>query len=277
MVTGMALRITDEYRSSLPQLRYHRTPKRIRVVVGGTTVADTTGALIVWEPHRVVGQYAVPVADLRANLTEATVDPSAEKPVQMIDAPVLDPSTGFAAHTCPGQSLTITAGGTGRPGAAFAPDDPDLAGYVLLDFDAFEWLEEDEPIVGHPRDPRSRIDIRSSSRHVVLEVDGTVVADSTRPLMVFETFLPPRYYLPREDVRMELLQPSDHRSICAYKGHATYWSVVVDGSVTPDLAWTYLEPLDDAHRLTGLISFFDERLDVTLDGTRLERPITPWS
>jgi len=278
MVAGIALRITDEYRSTLPQLRYHRTPKRVRANVGGATVVDSTAARIVWEPRRIVPQYAVPVADVAATLTEAEGDALAENPVQMIEARVLDPSTGFAAHTCPGQSFTLTAGERELSGAAFAPADPDLAGYVLLDFDAFDqWLEEDEEVVGHPRDPRSRIDIRSSSRHVVLEVDGTVVADSHRPMMLFETFLPVRYYLPREDVRTDLFQPSDKRSTCAYKGHATYWSVVIDGSVTPDLAWTYPDPLEDARRIAGLIAFFDERVDVTLDGTRLERPITPWS
>jgi uncharacterized protein (DUF427 family) len=130
--------------------------------------------------------------------------------------------------------------------------------------------------VGHPRDPFHRIDVLPSSRPVRVELDGQLLAESSRPALLFETMLPPRFYLPREDIRAGLVS-STTTSYCAYKGQASYWSVTVGGRVVPDLAWTYEEPLHDAARVRGLIAFFDERIDVTLDGRRRERPITPWS
>ena len=152
--------------------------------------------------------------------------------------------------------------------------DPDLAGHVMVDWDAPDrWLEEDEEVVGHPRDPFHRIDIRRSSRHVMVELDGRVHAESRRPTLLFETGLPVRAYLPREDVRMDLLEPSEKRTTCAYKGHASYFSVAGH----PDIAWTYEEPLPEAAQVTGLLAFFDERADVTVDGDRQERPRTQWS
>ena len=121
-----------------------------------------------------------------------------------------------------------------------------------------------------------RIDIRRSSRNVRIELDGQPLAESTRPVLVFETSLPTRYYLPREDVRTELLRPSSTSTTCAYKGHASYWSVDLGDEPVNDLVWTYEQPLADAHELTGLVAFFDERVDVFVDGQRLERPDTPW-
>ena len=152
--------------------------------------------------------------------------------------------------------------------------DGDLDGYVHVSWDAAErWLEEDDEVVGHPADPFHRIDIRSSSRHVVVSLDGTVYADSQRPVLLFETGLPVRHYLPREDVRMDLLTASDHRSVCAYKGVASYFSAPEH----PNIAWTYLEPLPQSEQVRGLIAFFDERADVTVDGAVNERPRTQWS
>jgi uncharacterized protein (DUF427 family) len=129
-------------------------------------------------------------------------------------------------HTCPGRPQTLAVEGVTLPGAGFQPDAPDFGEHVIFDFAAFdEWLEEAEPIVGRPRDPFSRIDIRRSDSRVRVEVDGVVLADSAAPRLLFETGITPRYYLPREEARMDLLTPSDTRTTCAYKGHATYWSV----------------------------------------------------
>ena len=193
------------------------------------------------------------------------------------DRPVLDPSIPFAVHTAEGQAVDLLAGGRTRPGAGFRAADPDLAGYVILDFGAFDaWYEEDELNVAHPRDPFHRIDVLASSRHVRLELDGQVLAESSRPMLLFETMLPTRYYLPREDVRAALV-PSPTRTYCAYKGQASYWSAVLGGDQLTDIAWSYAEPLHDATRVRDLVAFFDERIDVTLDGERRPRPITPWS
>ena len=125
--------------------------------------------------------------------------------------PVLDPGSPFSFHTTPGQPYDITIGATTLAGAAFVPADPDLGGAAILDFDAFdEWREEDELLVGHARDPFKTVDTRRSSARVVVEIGGVVVADSSRPVMLFETHLPTRYYLPRDDVRMDLLDADGH-------------------------------------------------------------------
>ena len=160
-----------------------------------------------------------------------------------------------------------------RPSAAFRPDDLDLTGYVTFDFSAFEWREEDEPIVAHPHDPFKRIDILASSRHVRVEWEGRLLAESSRPLLLFETLLPVRFYLPRADVVVDL-EPTDTVSYCAYKGRASYFSVP-DGPA--DVAWTYHQPLREAEPVTDRIAFFNERVDVIVDGRRRERPVTPWS
>jgi uncharacterized protein (DUF427 family) len=157
--------------------------------------------------------------------------------------------------------------------AAFRPDDPDLPTTSSLEFDAFEWREEEQPIVSHPHDPFGRIDVLRGSRHVRIEHDGRLQAESSRPMLLFETLLPVRFYLPREDVAVRL-EPSDTVTYCAYKGRASYYSVP-DGP--RDVAWTYHEPLHDAEPVRDRICFFDEHLDVIVDGERRERPVTPWT
>ena len=146
---------------------------------------------------------------------------------------------------------------------------------MILDFGAFDaWYEEDELNVAHPRDPFHRIDVLPSSRQVRLELDGQVLAVSSRPVLLFETMLPTRYYLPRADVTAELV-PSSTRTWCAYKGQASYFSASVGGRLVPDIAWSYPDPQHDAARVRDLIAFFDERIDVVLDGERRSRPVTP--
>jgi uncharacterized protein (DUF427 family) len=277
----MSTRLRHVLMGQLDALRHEPTDKRIRATLGGRTVVDTTRALLVWEPSRVVPTYAVPEDDLVADLAPAPGD-AGPRPagVPPMGAPVLagrtvlDPSIPFAVHTTEGEPLVAREPKSGREAGAFRPADPELEGYVLVDFDAFDaWQEEDEPNVGHPRDPFHRIDIVRSSRAVRIEAGGQVLAESTRPCLLFEPPLPVRSYLPPQDVRMDLLRPSATRSTCAYKGHATYWSA--DG--LPDVAWSYPEPLREAAEITGHVAFLNERVDVFLDGERLERPVTPWS
>ena len=119
---------------------------------------------------------------------------------------------------------------------------------------------------GHARDPYHRIDVRRSSRHVRVAVDGEVVADSRRPFVLFETSLPPRYYLPPDDVRLELFEPHGKRTRCAYKGIASHWSVRAGGELAEEVAWSYESPDDEVGRIRGLIAFYDERVDVAVDG-----------
>ena len=252
---------------ALQSLRYEPTDKRLRIYLDEEPVADTVNGLLVWEPRRVVPTYAVPETDVAARLESVgMVDHLAE-------LPVLVPTNPFTAHTCTGEMFDVVVGGRWRTSAAFRPDDPDLTGYVTFDFSAFEWHEEDEPIVGHPHDPFKRIDILVSTRHIRLEWDGRLLAESSRPLLLFETSLPVRFYLPRADVVVDL-EPTDTVTFCAYKGRASYFSVP-DGPA--DVAWAYHQPLREAEPVRDYVAFFNERVDVIVDGQRRQRPTTPWS
>jgi uncharacterized protein (DUF427 family) len=135
-----------------------------------------------------------------------------------------------------------------------------------------EWLEEDEPVYTHPRNPYARIDILGSSRHVTVSIGGVVLADSRQPRVLFETYLRPRYYLPVPDVAYELLRPSSLQTHCPYKGTATYYDVVLpDGTVHENVVWQYRTPLPESQKIAGLLAFYDERLDVDVDGVRQPR------
>jgi uncharacterized protein (DUF427 family) len=140
-----------------------------------------------------------------------------------------------------------------------------------------EWLEEDEPIYGHPRDPYKRVDVLRSSRHVRVELDGVVLAESVRPTILYETSLPPRYYLPFSDVRAELLEQSPSRTLCPYKGWASYWHLVADGRRYEDFVWMYRSPFAESQKIAGLVCFYNEKVDLVVDGERLDRPHTPFS
>ena len=181
----MSIQIRGMLASGFGQLRYEPTAKRIRAVLGGSTVVDTTRALLVWEPRRVVPSYAVPVGRLPRRPgpagSAAAPAPSDDMGVRLPDVsarPVLDPSVPFAVHSAEGDVVDVQADGETRPGAGFRPSDADLAGYVVLDFGAFDaWYEEDERNVAHPRDPFHRVDVLPSSRQVSLELDGQVLAE----------------------------------------------------------------------------------------------------
>ena len=275
----MAVELGGLLFGQLQGLRFQPTPKRIRATVGDDAVVDSSRAVLLWEPRRIVPAYAVPAEDITAELVPAP--PSAEAAAALNGLGkrrVLSPGH-FRTHTTEGEELTVRAPAGEREAAAFRLADPDLEDYVELDFDAFDqWLEEDEPIISHPRDPFHRIDVRRSSRSVVVEHEGTVLAESTRPRLLFETHLPVRTYLPREDVHLDRLVPSATRTACAYKGRtSSYWAVEREGRRPLDVAWSYEDPLPDAVEIAGLVAFFDERVDVVVDGERKERPTTPWS
>jgi uncharacterized protein (DUF427 family) len=187
--------------SGFGELRHEPTAKRIQAVLGGETIVDSTRAVLVWEPRRIVPSYAVPVEDVRGELVPAgavSTGPGDDVGVSLADVTalrVLDPWIPFAVHSTAGEAVDLRAAGQVRPGAGFRPADPDLAGLVILDFGAFDaWYEEDEQNVAHPRDPFHRIDVLPSSRQVRLELDGQLLAVSSRPVLLFETMLPTRYY-----------------------------------------------------------------------------------
>lgn len=279
----MATRMTTAMTDGLDELRFEPTEKRIRAVVDGKPVVDTTRAVLIWEPRRFIPAYAVPVEDVTAQLQpsarESATD-SAEAGYSLPGRdgpPVLTPRDPFHLHTADGESMDLVTADAKRDAVAFRLTDPDLSGYVVLDFDGLDqWYEEDEPLVKHPRNPFSRIDLRQSSRNVRIELAGTVLAESTRAMVVFETGLPVRYYLPPDDVGVKLI-PSETSTACAYKGVASYWSAEVGDTLIEDVAWTYEAPFREVADLVDLVCFFDEKSDLILDGMGRERPVTPWS
>lgn len=232
------------------RLEYGR--KRVRVFLGGQVVADTTRPALVWEnPH--YPAYYFPVADVRAELvTNGKTDHS--------------PSRGDATR------FDVVVAGTTAANAAWRYEQSpieDLRGLVRLEWDAMDgWFEEDEPVYVHPRSPYTRVDALASSRRVRIELDGVTVADSGRPVILFETGLGPRFYLPLTDVRQDLLRRSDTTTRCPYKGTAEYYSVAVAGKVHDDLVWTYRSPLPESAKVAGLVCFYDERVDLYVDGER---------
>jgi len=235
--------------------------KRVRSYLNGELVADTRTPYLVWEvPY--YPSYYVPAADVRAELIPAG-------------------QTDHSPSRGDGEVLTVKVATASAERAAIRYRRSPLAelrDLVRIDWDAMsEWFEEDEPVYTHPRDPYSRVDILASSRHVRIEVDGVTVAESSQPRILFETGLPPRYYLPLTDVRMDLLRPSATQSHCPYKGTASYWSVDAGHGVHADIVWIYRTPLPESQKIAGLACFYDERVDVFLDGERQRRPDTHFS
>ena len=203
----------------------------------------------------------MPVEDIRAELRAA---PATNGEV----AGVLHPGIPFGVHTAAGEPVSIED----REGAGFRLADEDLAGYVVLDFDAFdEWYEEDERIAGHPRDPFHRVDVRRSARPVRIEVDGEVVAETTRARLLFETSLPLRFYLPREDVRVEL-HPSRGAPTAPTRARRRTGRSTPAGAGARTWPGATSSRCPDAVAITGLVAFWDEQVDVFLDGERRERP-----
>lgn len=242
-------------------VRIERGAKRVRAFLSGELVVDTTCPTLVWEkPH--YPTYYLPGEDVRAGLTA-----NGER----------RPSASLGIGTV----YDVAAGGTKAAGAAVRYHESPLAqlrDLVRLQWDAMdEWLEEDEPVYVHPRDPYKRVDILASSRHILVSVDGVTVADSRQPRILFETSLPPRYYLPLTDVRIELLRPSSTQTMCPYKGTASYWSLAIGEKLHEDLVWIYRSPVPESQKIAGLACFYNERVDISVDGEPQERPRTPFS
>jgi uncharacterized protein (DUF427 family) len=226
--------------------------KRVRAYLGGELVADTTHPLYVWEiPY--YPAYYLPAADVVAELV-----PTGE--------------TDHSPSRGDGEVLTVRVGGHEAPGAAVRyPDSPieDLRDQVRLEWNAMDtWFEEDEEVFTHPRSPYARIDILPSSREVVVSHGDVELARTTRAHALFETGLPVRWYVPRVDTRMDLLTESDTVTHCPYKGSTVHYSARFGDEVVPDVAWSYPTPLPESQRIAGLLSFYDGRVTVTVDGER---------
>jgi uncharacterized protein (DUF427 family) len=241
------------------------TPKRIRAVVGGETVAESTRALLLSETN-LQPVYYFPPADVRRELLEPS------------DRHTRCPKKGEASYYSVrvGERVVENAGWYYPEPLAQAPQA--FAGYIAFYWARIdEWWEEDMRMFVHPRDPYHRLDVLPSSRHVRISVDGELLAESRRPMALFESNLPPRWYLPREDVSARLV-PSDSVTLCGYKGEAHYYSVELPaGELRRDLVWYYPDPLPEASEVVDMLCFLNEGVDIEVDGVPLERPATAWS
>ncbi len=249
----------DYPQSIAPVGHVEPVPRRVRARLAGRTVLDTSSARYAWEWAN-YPQYYVPLADVTPGVL---VDEGAEE----------DRTLG------PARRHGLRIGNVHRPGAAWVQLTGELRNTVRFDWKALDaWFEEDEEVFVHPRNPYARVDAIRSSRIVRVELEGTLLAESSSPVFVFETGLPTRYYLPRTSLQLEVLDPSDTVSECPYKGRTSaYWSVRIGDRLHRDLAWSYDFPTRQLLPIAGLVAFYNEKVDITLDGRRLERPSTHFS
>ncbi len=262
--------LTTSFENSV--IRIEPTPKWIRAVFAGETVLDTKRAVILFEKGSVPAYY-IPLEDVRSDLLTPT------------DHSTHCPRKGDACY------YTLRVGDRVAENAAWyypqpfasspdlADDDsPDLRGYVAFYWSKMDhWFEEDEEVFVHARDPYKRVDVSPSSRHVQVVIDGVTVADTQRPTLLFETGMPTRYYVPLADVRLDLLTASDRTTGCPYKGQAGYYSVPTYGEQGQDIAWYYRYPTRESAGVANHVCFFNERVDLIVNGETLERPATKWS
>ena len=241
----------------VPQNHVEPAPRRVRAMLDGETVFDTTRALYVWE-HEYYPQYYIPAADVRTDLLHD-------------DGTTIDTDRGVLAM----QSVVV--GDHKREQAAglvTTSSIPGLAMTVRFEWRALDrWFEEDEEVFVHPRSPYVRVDAITSSRPLRVELAGVVLAESPAPVMLFETGLPTRYYVEKPDVRWAHLVASPSRSECPYKGTTSgYWHAAIGDDLVEDVAWSYDFPTRDVLPIAGRIAFYNEKVDLTVDGVRLERP-----
>ncbi|BCB77591.1 DUF427 domain-containing protein [Phytohabitans flavus] len=238
-------------------------PRRMRGLLDGETIVDSSHGQLVHEPGRLPRCF-FPMADVRTDLLvpgPAGVPSAALGESQVWDLRVGDRLVERAAIAYP----------------APPPEATRVKDHIALYWRALDqWYEEDVLAVAHIRDPYHRVDALPSSRHVRVSLDGVTLAESDKPVVIYETSLVPRWYFAQSDVRVPL-EPSDYRSWCAYKGEAGYWSLMVGDTPHVNLAWTYHDPRHDASLAKDRVAFFNERVDVDIDGVREERPGGPWA
>lgn len=237
------------------------TQRRIRVRFGNRLIADSRRAqlLLQYLPGPRLPTYFLPLDDVRPGVlvNEHRADEGTVRWSVRVGDRLVENAAWMEEHP--------------------APELAALAGHVTFAWNAVEWYEEDEQVFVHARDPYKRVDVLRSSRRLRVEVEGHTLAETTRPSLLFETSLPTRYYIPPEDVRLELLEPSDTISRCPYKGVARFWSARVGERLLEDVVWSYPDPIPENPKIRDLLCFFNERVDLFVDGGKLERPRTPWS
>jgi uncharacterized protein (DUF427 family) len=250
----------SDYPAAITQVnQVEAVPRRVRAILADEVVFDTTKALYVWEwPY--YPQYYIPLADVSPGrlISENTSQHSARGPIEL--------------HG-------LRSGGVHRPHAAKVLRESvveRLSGTVRFDWAALDaWLEEDERVFVHARNPYVRVDALRSTRNVRIELGGVELGQSSSPVMVFETGLPTRYYLNPAEINYDYLIASKTVTECPYKGTTSrYWSVRLDDQIYPDLAWSYDFPTRQLLPIAGLVAFYNERVDIFIDGDKLARPMT---
>ena len=235
--------------------KYEPTDRWIRGKLHGETIVDSKNAMLMIESIGEVDYY-FPISDIQAD----TLVPSDYQE-----------TSGYRGeknfwHLKVNGSVVENAVWT------YAPKDgrPDFGDYVAIKWDAVDqWYEENEEVFFHARNPYHRVDMVQSSRHVEVLIDGVKVADTKRPYLLFETSIQTRYYIPKEDINFDYLTATDSQTICPYKGFASYYNVTVNGETYEDVVWTYLDPIPEAPKLKGQLSFWaekDKRIQIIVDG-----------
>ena len=246
-------------------VRTERSEKWVRAFVDDVVVVDSRAPVLYWEEDFPVPGYAFAPEDARVDLLRpAKAEPPQSRSFFLPRGPVAE-------------WFDLEVGDRLLPHVAWRRDDPAVADLLVLSWQpglVDRWQEEDEVVRGHPRDPHKRVDALPSSRHVEISLDGAVLADTTRPVLLFETGLPTRFYLPADDVDLGRLTPTATTSHCPYKGDADrYWSATGGA----DIAWSYAAPFPAVGAIAGRIAFYDELVDVRVDGSLRERPVSPFS
>ena len=243
------------------RIEWESSPRWVRVKFGGEIIANSKRVMLMRETgHQPV--YYFPQDDVAMDLLEATTHRTH------------CPYKGDAVY------WSIKVGDKLAENAVWCYPDPLPECIAIKDYLAFywhkmdAWYEEDEEVFVHPRDPYTRIDTILSSRHVKIMLDGITLADTHQPYLLFETGLPTRYYLPAEDVQLDYLVPSESQSRCPYKGIAAYWSVKLGETVYPDLVWFYPNPTPECPKIKDLLCFYQEKVDLYIDGELQARPKT---
>jgi len=248
-----------------PRTRVEASPRRVRVRFGGQTIADSRRVKLVFAGPRGIPVYYFPLEDVSREVLKES-SRSVEHPglgqarywsVQVGDSTALDSAWGFAEPIAGASELK------------------DHITFRWSDMEA--WFEEDDEVFVHPRDPYKRVDVLHSSRQVKVVVDGVTVAATRRPNLLFETDLPVRYYIPKLDVRLDLLTPSETHTRCPYKGVASYYDLTVNGKTYKDFVWYYPTPIPEIPKIENLLCFYNEKVDLYVDGELQERPQSPFA
>ncbi len=245
--------------------RWEDSHRRVRVVFAGETVANSEHVMLLHEFGRLPVFY-FPMTDVRMDLMQSS------------EHHTHSPLKGEATY------WTVKVGDRVAENAVWSnpeplPDGPQVQGYVAFYWDLMDaWFEEEQQVYAHARDPYKRVDVLPSSRHVRVELGGVTIADTHHPLLLLETGLPTRYYIPEQDIRMEYLESSESTSYCPYKGKASYWSARIGEKLFKDIVWSYHEPLPESLPIAHYLSFYNERVDaIYVDDELMSVPKTMWS